>query len=47
MARGMKLCLSIFVRENGKIKYLECMCRVLRVGLDKCWVFPKYYTLFL
>ena len=36
MERGMKLCLSTFVRENGRTKYLGCMCRVLRVSLDKC-----------
>ena len=30
--------LNTFVRENGTIKYLECMCRVLRVGVGnwKC-----------
>ena len=36
MAREMKLCLSAFVPENGKIKYLaECLCRILRVGVEK------------
>ena len=36
MTRRMKLCLRTFVQKNGRIKYLECMCLVLRVGVDKC-----------
>ena len=32
IARGI----STFVRENSKIKYLESICPVLRVGVDKC-----------
>ena len=36
MARGMKLYLNTFVQENDGIKYLECMYRVLRAGVDKC-----------
>ena len=36
MAREMQLSLSTFVQENGRIKYVEYMCRVLRVGVDKC-----------